>query len=182
MYRCWADHSECFCARSWTIHVRDPRLLYGQGGQRNLSSYMPLAESGMAQDESGDAAAGGRRPCEQRFITVASLSRLWPRAAVWLTWPLVQALCRDTSSVSQVHPLARPRGNLGFPDDPSAQRRRGIAPKNIATSVTHTEALEPMAGTLWTSYDASFPRAEAMKKPSRARGKSRHSFTSSASC
>ena len=26
-------------------------------------------------------------------------------------------------------PLAQPRGNLGFPDDPSAQRRRGIAPK-----------------------------------------------------
>ena len=48
------------------------------------------------------------------------------------------------------------RGNLGFPDDPSAQRRRGIAPKNIATFNSHTEAREPMAGALWTSYDASF--------------------------
>ena len=56
-----------------------------------------------------------------------------------------------------MHPLAQPRGNLGFPDDPSAQRRRGIAPKNIATFNTHTEALEPMAGALWTSYDALFP-------------------------
>ena len=72
-----------------------------------------------------------------------------------------------------MHPLAQPRGNLGFPDDPSAQRRRGIAPKNIATFNTHTEALEPMAGALWTSYDASFPAiwVEAMKKPSRAGGK-----------
>ena len=53
---------------------------------------------------------------------------------------------------------------------PSAQRRRGIAPKNIATFNTHTEALEPMAGALWTSYDASFPAiwVEAMKKRSRA--------------
>ena len=56
-----------------------------------------------------------------------------------------------------MHQLAKPRGNLGFPDDPSAQRRRGIAPKNIATFNTYTEALEPMAGALWTSYDASFP-------------------------
>ena len=65
------------------------------------------------------------------------------------------------------------RGNLGFPDDPPAQRRRGIAPKNIATFNTHTEALEPMAGAFWTSYDASFPAVwvEAMKKPSRAGSK-----------
>ena len=72
-----------------------------------------------------------------------------------------------------MHPLAQPRGNLGFPDDPSAQRRRGIAPKNIATFNTHTEALEPMAGALWTSYDASFPAiwVEAMKRRSRAGGK-----------
>jgi hypothetical protein len=34
------------------------------------------------------------------------------------------------------------RGNLGFPDDPQACRR-GIAPKNIATFNTRTEALEP---------------------------------------
>jgi two-component system NtrC family sensor kinase len=69
-----------------------------------------------------------------------------------------------------VHLLAQPRGSLGFPDDPSAQRRRGIAPKNIATFNTHTQALEPMAGALWTSYDASFPAiwAEAMKRRSRA--------------
>ena len=58
---------------------------------------------------------------------------------------------------SWVHPLAQPRGNLGFPDDPSAQRRRVIAPKNIATFNAYSEALEPMAGALWTSYDASFP-------------------------
>ena len=72
-----------------------------------------------------------------------------------------------------VHPLAQPRGNLGFPDDPSAQRRRGIAPKNVTPFNTHTEALEPMAGALWTSYDASFPAilVEAMKKSSRAGGK-----------
>jgi hypothetical protein len=71
-----------------------------------------------------------------------------------------------------VHPLAQPRGNLGFRDDPSAQRRRGIAPKNIATFNTQPEALEPMAGALWTSYDTSFPAiwVEAMKKPSRAGG------------
>ena len=63
--------------------------------------------------------------------------------------------------------------HMGFPHDPSAQRRRGIAPKNIATFNTHTEALQPMAGALWTSYDASFPArwAEAVKKPSRAGGK-----------
>jgi hypothetical protein len=53
-----------------------------------------------------------------------------------------------------VHPLAQPRGNLGFLDDPSAQRRRGIAPKNIATFNSHTEALEPMAGAFLTRYDA----------------------------
>jgi hypothetical protein len=40
----------------------------------------------------------------------------------------------------------------------SATRRGGIALKNIATFNTHTEALEPMAGALWTSYDVSFPR------------------------
>jgi hypothetical protein len=34
-------------------------------------------------------------------------------------------------------------GNLGFPDDPSAQRRRGIAPKNIVTYNTLTQALVP---------------------------------------
>ena len=34
-------------------------------------------------------------------------------------------------------------GDLGFPNDPSAQRHRGIAPKNIATFDTHTEAPEP---------------------------------------
>ena len=69
-----------------------------------------------------------------------------------------------------MHPLAQQRGNLGFPDDPSAQRRRGIAPKNIATFNSHTEALEPMAGALWTGYDASFPAiwVEAMKRRRRA--------------
>jgi hypothetical protein len=72
-------------------------------------------------------------------------------------WLLAQAPLPGHSLVLPVHLLAQPRGNLGFPDDPSAQRRRGIAPKNIATFVNHTEALEPMAGTLWTSYDASFP-------------------------
>jgi hypothetical protein len=43
----------------------------------------------------------------------------------------------------------------------------------MATFNTHTEALQPMAGALWTSYDASFPAiwVEAMKKPSRAGGK-----------
>ena len=47
-----------------------------------------------------------------------------------------------------------------------------IAPNNIATFNTHTEALEPMAGALWTSYDASFPAiwVEAMKRRSRAGG------------
>ena len=71
-----------------------------------------------------------------------------------------------------MHQLAQPRGNLGFPDDLSATPPR-YAPKNIATFNTHTEALEPMAGALWTSYDASFPArwVEAMKKPSRAGGK-----------
>jgi hypothetical protein len=46
-------------------------------------------------------------------------------------------------------------------------------PKKIATFNNHTEAPEPMAGALWTSYDASFPAiwVEAMKKPSRAGGK-----------
>ena len=82
-----------------------------------------------------------------------------------------------------MHPLAQPRGNLGFPDDPSAQRRRGIAPKNIATFNTHAEALEPMAGAPWTSYDASFPArwVEAMKKPSRAGGKPAKARSSKAS-
>ena len=80
-------------------------------------------------------------------------------------------LCRDTSGSR--HPLAKPRGNLGFPDDPSAQRRRGIAPKNIAPFNTHAEAMEP-----WPvlSGPATMPRSqprwvEAMKKPSRAGGK-----------
>jgi hypothetical protein len=36
-----------------------PRRTGGQGGQRNLSGYMPLDESGMVQDESGGAARGG---------------------------------------------------------------------------------------------------------------------------
>jgi hypothetical protein len=58
-------------------------------------------------------------------------------------------LCRE------MHPLAKPR--LGFPDDPSAQRSQGIAPKNIAPFNTHTEALEPMAGATFARYDASFP-------------------------
>jgi hypothetical protein len=73
-----------------------------------------------------------------------------------------------------VHPLAQPRGNLGFPDDPiSATLPRYSAPKNIATFNTHTEALEAMAGVLWTSYDALFPAigVEAMKRRSRAGGK-----------
>ena len=40
----------------------------------------------------------------------------------------------------------------------------------MATFNTDTEALEPMAGALWTSYDASFPViwVEAMKRRSRA--------------
>jgi hypothetical protein len=42
-----------------------------------------------------------------------------------------------------VHPLAQPRGNL--------------MTKNIATFNTRTEAPEPMAGALWTSYHVSFP-------------------------
>ena len=56
---------------------------------------------------------------------------------------------------------------------PQRNAARSIAPKNVATFNTHTEALEPMAGALWTSYDASFPArwVEAMKKPSRAGGK-----------
>ena len=47
------------------------------------------------------------------------------------------------------------------------------APKKIATFNTHTEAPEPMAGALWTGYDALFPAiwVEAMRKPSRAGGK-----------
>jgi hypothetical protein len=70
------------------------------------------------------------------------------------------------------HPLAQQRGNLGFPDDPSAQRRRGIAPKNIATFNTHAQALEPMAGATFTRYDASsYARVAAMKKRSRAGSK-----------
>ena len=40
---------------------------------------------------------------------------------------------------------------------PQRDAAGGIAPKNIATFNTHTEALEPMAGALWTSYDVSFP-------------------------
>ena len=54
-------------------------------------------------------------------------------------------------------PASAAARHLGLPDDPSAQRHRGIAPKNIATFNTHTEALEPMAGARWTSYDVSFP-------------------------
>ena len=44
------------------------------------------------------------------------------------------------------------------------------APKNIATFNSYAEAPEPMAGALWTSYDALFPPiwVEAMKKPSKA--------------
>ena len=53
------------------------------------------------------------------------------------------------------HPLAQPRGAIWVSlMTPSAQRRRGIAPKNIATFNTHTEALEPMAGATLTRYDA----------------------------
>ena len=73
-------------------------------------------------------------------------------------------------------PLAQPRGNLGFPNDPQACRR-GIAPKNIATFNTHTEALGPMAGATWTRYDALFPpmgggneaALQAGGKPAKAR-------------
>ena len=71
-----------------------------------------------------------------------------------------------------MHPLAQPRGDLGFPDDPSAQRRRGIAPKNIATFNTHTQALEPVAGATMARYDAlSGPTVKAMKRRSKAGGK-----------
>ena len=72
-----------------------------------------------------------------------------------------------------MHPLAQPRGNLGFPDDPSAQRRRGIAPKNIATFNTHTEALEPMAGATLDPLRCPVLRARvaAMKRRSRAGSK-----------
>jgi len=77
-----------------------------------------------------------------------------------------------TTRFSQVHPLAQPRGDLGFPDDPSAQRRRGIAPKNIATFNTHTHALEPVAGATMARYDAlSRPTVKAMKRRSKAGGK-----------
>ena len=72
-----------------------------------------------------------------------------------------------------MHPLAQPRGNLGFPDDPSAQRRRGMAPKNIATFNTHTEALEPMAGATLDPLRCLVlrPWVEAMKRRSRAGSK-----------
>ena len=82
----------------------------------------------MAQDESRGAAARG-------WAVRAKTHQRPPQA--------------DYGPVRQcdsVHPLAQPRGNLGFPDDPSAQRRRGIAPKKIATFNTHPEAPEPMAG------------------------------------
>ena len=48
------------------------------------------------------------------------------------------------------YPLEQPRGSLGFP----RPTPRGMA---VATFNTDTEALEPMAGALWTGYDASFP-------------------------
>ena len=57
-------------------------------------------------------------------------------------------LCRDIAWVLPVHLLAQPRGNL------DSQTAGGIAPKNIATFNTHTEALEPMAGATFTRYDA----------------------------
>jgi hypothetical protein len=50
---------------------------------------------------------------------VASLSRLRPRAAVWLSWLLTQALLQGHSlGSSSVHPLAPLRGSVGFPNDP----------------------------------------------------------------
>ena len=115
-----------------------------------------------------------------RDSPVNSASRLRPRAAVWLTWLPAQAPLPVTTQA--LLGLAQPRGNLGFPDDPSA-RRRGIAPKNIATFNTHTEAPEPMAGALRTGYDASFPAlwVEAMKKPFRAGGKPARARSSKAS-
>ena len=53
---------------------------------------------------------------------------------------------------------------------PALQLR--LAASEFATFNTHTEALEPMAGALWTSYDASFPAiwVEAMRRRSRAGG------------
>src|SRR4249919_2367868 len=53
---------------------------------------------------------------------------------------------------------------------PQRNAARSIAPKNVATFNTHTEALEPMAGALWTSYDAlsSSIWVEAMKRRSGA--------------
>ena len=121
--------------------------------------------------------------CEQRLTSGL------PKPITAPCGSLTQLAARSGTSAGtqlrffQMHPLAQPRGNLGLPDDPSAQRRRGIAPKNIATFNTHSEALEPMAAALWTSYDASFPAiwVEAMKKPSRAGGKPAKARSSKAS-
>ena len=78
-------------------------------------------------------------------------------------WLLAQApLPGHKPRFYQVHPLAQPRGNLGFPDDHSAQRRRE-APKNITTFNTHTEALEPMAGARPDPLRCLVPRVRPVK-------------------
>jgi len=68
--------------------------------------------------------------------------------------------------------------DAGRPDCGTAKGHPVIAAPGCARSPkenglnTHTEALEPMAGALWTSYDTSFPAiwVEAMKRRSRAGG------------
>jgi hypothetical protein len=91
-----------------------PRGRYGQGGQRNLSGYMPLDESGMAQDESGGA-AGGR--CEQRLTSGL------PKPITAPCGSLTQLAARSGTSAGtqlrffQCTRWRSKRGNLGFPDD-----------------------------------------------------------------
>ena len=79
----------------------------------------------------------------------------------------LRRVSRDTSSSSWVHPPPSRAATWVSLMTPQPRRRLRL---NIATFNTHTEALEPMAGALWTGYDASFPArwVEAMKKRSRA--------------
>jgi hypothetical protein len=88
--------------------------------------------------------ASERRPAQ---VPCGSLTHLVP----------AQAPLPGHSLGSSSAPASAAARHLGLPDDPSAQRRRGIAPKNIATFNTHTEAVQPMVGARGTSYHASFP-------------------------
>jgi hypothetical protein len=96
---------------------------------------------------------------------------------VWLLGRFTRRMGRDVNFIAPGEARIGQKGRalpdakrVGGPD--KAHRRRGIAPKNIATFNTTPKRCSPMAGTTFTRYDApSYARVAAMKRRSRAGGK-----------